>query len=219
MVEIRKRIKEAMNIRGYTQADLVRLSGIDKGQISSYLSGKYKPKQDNIFLLSNILNVNEAWLLGYDVPMEKSPASSPSDSLSSFDNILPVKKNSFPMLGSIACGEPIVANEKFDTYVVTDMDITADFCLTAQGDSMINARIFDGDVVFIRKQDTVQNGEIAAVAIDDEVTLKRVFYYPEDQSIRLQPENPQYATKTYSGEELDHIHILGKAIFFQSIVR
>lgn len=219
MVEIRKRIKEAMDIRGYTQADLVRLSGIDKGQISSYLSGKYKPKQDNIFLLSNILNVNEAWLLGYDVPMEKSPASSPSDSLSSFDNILPVKKNSFPMLGSIACGEPIVANEKFDTYVVTDMDISADFCLTAQGDSMINARIFDGDVVFIRKQDTVQNGEIAAVAIDDEVTLKRVFYYPEDQSIRLQAENPQYAPKTYSGEELDHIHILGKAIFFQSIVR
>lgn len=217
MDEIRNRIKKAMELRDYTQADLVRLSGIDKGQLSSYLSGRYKPKQDNIFLLSKVLNVNEAWLLGYDVPMEKS--SSYVDSAPSFKDVSPIKKHYFPMLGSIACGQPIVANEVFESYVMTDMDVSADFCLTARGDSMINARIFDGDVVFIRKQDTVQNGEIAAVAIDDEVTLKRVFYYPEEQSIRLQAENPQYAPKTYSGEQLDHIHILGKAVFFQSIVR
>lgn len=83
------------------------------------------------------------------------------------------------LLGEIACGEPIWADEDRESYVMADTDIKADFCLTAKGDSMINARIYDGDVVFIKQMPMVENGEIAAVIIDNEATLKRVYYYPE----------------------------------------
>ena len=120
------------------------------------------------------------------------------------------------MLGDIACGEPIYANEDRESYVLAGTDIDADFCLKAKGDSMIGARIYDGDIVFIKKQNIVDNGEIAAVVIDDEATLKRVYYERDKNRLTLQAENPKYRPLTYEGEELDHIHILGKAIAFQS---
>ena len=83
---------------------------------------------------------------------------------------------------------------------------------------MVGARIFDGDIVFIRRQESVDNGEIAAVAIDDEATLKRVYYYPSEGKIILMPENPKYAPLVYINEELESIKILGKAVAFQSTV-
>ena len=100
-------------------------------------------------------------------------------------------------------------------------DIKADFCLTARGDSMINARILDGDIVFIRKQDMVENGEIAAVVVnnDSEATLKRLFYYREKNLLILKAENAAYEDLVYQGEELNQVHILGKAVAFQSDVR
>ena len=84
---------------------------------------------------------------------------------------------------------------------------------------MIGARILDGDIVFCRQQDMVENGEIAVVLINDEATLKRVYYYPEKKKLVLQAENPKYEPFVYVGEELDEIRILGKAIAFQSDVR
>ena len=95
-------------------------------------------------------------------------------------------------------------------------DIDADFCLKAKGDSMIGARIFDGDIVFIKKTDTVHNGEVAAVIIDDETLLKRFYYFPKENLLTLQSENPKYPPKNYTGEQLDHIRVLGKAVAFQS---
>lgn len=127
-----------------------------------------------------------------------------------------VSTKRFRVLGDIACGKPIYAEEHFETYVEASSSIKADFCVTAKGDSMINARIFDGDVVFIRKQPDVENGEIAAVIIDDSVTLKRVYKYPN--RIELRPENPTYRVQNYEGEELEKIRILGKAVAFQSIL-
>ncbi|MBR3866113.1 MAG: XRE family transcriptional regulator, partial [Clostridia bacterium] len=88
-----------------------------------------------------------------------------------------------------------------------------------KGDSMINARIFDGDTVFIREQDMVENGEIAAVVIGDEATLKRVYYYPEDGKMVLAAENSAYSPLVYQGAELEQIRIIGKAIAFQSNIR
>ena len=99
---------------------------------------------------------------------------------------------------------------------MADMDIDADFCLTAKGDSMINARIYDGDIVFIKKMPIVDNGDIAAVIIDDEATLKRVYYYPEKNKLVLQAENPKYEPFVYLNEELEQIRILGKAVYFMS---
>jgi repressor LexA len=133
-----------------------------------------------------------------------------------FDNIKPLTLKKFPMLGEIACGEPIYADEDKETYVMADSDIKADFCLKAKGESMINARIYDGDLVFIKKMPMVENGDIAAVIIEDEATLKRVYYYPDQNKLILNPENSAFDPLVYIGEELNHIHILGKAVFFMS---
>ena len=99
---------------------------------------------------------------------------------------------------------------------MADMDIRADFCLTAKGDSMINARINDGDIVFIRQMPMVENGGIAAVIIDNEATLKRWYYYKDDNKLMLVAENPKYEPLIYMNEELNTIRCLGKAVYFMS---
>lgn len=122
-----------------------------------------------------------------------------------------------PLIGAIACGAPVLAQEHIEDYVDMPSHIHADFALTCKGDSMINARIFDGDVVYIRQQDTVENGQIAAVLIDNEATLKRVRLF--EDHIALEPENPQYRPLVFWGEEMNAIRILGKAVAFTSTVR
>ena len=84
---------------------------------------------------------------------------------------------------------------------------------------MIGARIFDGDEVFIQQTDVVENGEIAAVVVEGEATLKRVYYYPEEQTLELRADNPAYEPLIFKGPELETIHILGRAVAFQSKLR
>ena len=123
------------------------------------------------------------------------------------------------MLGEISCGKPIYADEDFETYIESSSNIQADFCLTAKGDSMIGARIHDGDIVFIREQPIVENGQVAAVIIDNEATLKRWYYYPEKKKLVLNPENPAYEPLVYIGEELDQVRCLGLAVSFNSKIK
>ena len=133
-------------------------------------------------------------------------------------NIIPMPETrKIPLVGAIACGDPILAEENIEEYVSIPKDLAGDFALTCRGDSMINARIFDGDIVYIRQQDTVENGEIAAVLIDGEATLKRVRLFPDH--IILEPENPMYKPHSYWNEEMNTIRILGKAVAFTSAVR
>ena len=122
-----------------------------------------------------------------------------------------------PRLGTIACGKPIFANEEHGEFDTLPIEIKCDFTLVCKGDSMINARIYDGDIVAIKAQPTVENGEIAAVIIEDEATLKRV--YQIGDTLILQAENPSFADLQYHGEELNQIRILGKAVYFLSQVR
>ena len=124
-----------------------------------------------------------------------------------------------PILGEIACGTPIFAEENIDGYASPCYGISADFCLFAKGDSMIGARIHEGDLVFIKKQPRVENGEIAAVLVEDCATLKRVYLYPEEEKLVLAPENPKYKPLVFVGQELSEIQILGKAVAFQSEAR
>ncbi len=140
---------------------------------------------------------------------------------STLSNIFSIELKRFPMLGEIACGKPIFANEDRESYIMAGTDIKADFCLKAKGDSMINARICDGDIVFIRKQDIVDNGEIAAVVInnDNEATLKRFFYYAEKNMVILKSENPAFEDMIFLNDELNNFHVLGKAVAFQSDVK
>lgn len=131
-----------------------------------------------------------------------------------YENIIPIKTKKVPLLGTIAAGEPIFAEQRFDAYIEIDENVSADFCVKVKGDSMIGARINDGDLVFIRKQPEVENGEIAAVLIDDEVTLKR--FHRNDGLVLLKPENAKYQPLMYTAKDFKEIKVLGKAIFFQS---
>lgn len=133
-------------------------------------------------------------------------------------NIIPMPAmRKIPLVGSIACGTPILAEENCEGEVDVPDHVRADFALRCKGDSMINARIFDGDIVYIRQQESVEHGEIAAVLIGDEATLKRVYIY--DDCISLEAENPQYKPMVYRGEEMNNIRILGKAAAFTSVIR
>lgn len=219
------RLKELMTERNLRQIDIIEKCqpyceryGIKMGRndLSQYLSGKFQPKQTKLTVLSLALNVSEAWLMGYDVPKSRFATTTNYDEIS---NIRPVATQRIPMLGEIACGKPIMCNEDRESYVEAGTQIKADFCLTCKGDSMIGAGIHDGDIVFIRKQDIVDNGQVAAVIIDNEATLKRVYFYPDKAKLVLQAENPQYEPLVYIGEELEDIHILGRAIAYQSDIR
>ena len=207
---ISERIKEGLALAKMTQAELAAATGIGKSSISTYLKGEYEPKQRNLFKIAKALGVSEGWLLGYD----DSPKN--EDIFTTFENIFPISLKRFPILGEIACGKPIFADEEHESYIMAASDIGADFCLVAKGDSMTGARINDGDVVFIRKQPIVDNGDIAAVIIDNEATLKRWFYYPEKKKLLLAPANDKYEPFIYVGEELKEIRCLGKAVCFMS---
>ena len=223
------RLKQLLNERNLKQTDILKAAEpfckmfgikLNKNDLSQYVNGKVIPKQRKLTILSMALNVDEAWLMGYDVPMSLNLAfeQDVSEITKKYPNIKPVRLKRFPMLGEIACGEPVFMTEDKEHVVMADMDIKADFCLTAKGDSMINARIFEGDIVFIRSQPVVENGEIAAVAIEDEATLKRVYYYPDKSKLILCPENSAYEPLVFIGEELNSIRILGKAVYFMSTI-
>lgn len=131
---------------------------------------------------------------------------------------LPVTSQRVPLLGVIACGEPILAQADIDTFAVVGSAVECDFALRCKGDSMINARIYDGDVVFIKQQEYVDDGTIAAVLLDDDATLKRV-YHLADGRVELRAENPKYKPIVVGGEnETRTCRILGKAVAFQSMI-
>ena len=218
MNDFKSRLKEAMELRGIRATTLAAESGVSKARISQYLHGIYVPKTDAVLSLAAVLGVSEGWLLGKEgIPMLPADATASDAAPLLFpDNLAPLHLRRYPVLGEIACGQPIIAEQDNDGGYVTAADAHADFCLTAKGDSMIGARIFDGDEVFIRQADMVNNGEIAAVIVDNEATLKRVFYYPDEERLVLAPENPDYEPLEFVGEELRAIRILGKAVAFQS---
>lgn len=134
-----------------------------------------------------------------------------------YPNIHPIGIQRYPVLGSVACGKPVYMAEERELYVDSTVAVHADFVLIAKGDSMTGARINDGDIVFIRQQPEVENGEIAVVAIDDEATLKRFYKYSD--LIVLRAENPEYKDIELRPEDHKEIHVLGKAVAFQSDVR
>ena len=137
----------------------------------------------------------------------------------SYPDLSPIAKKAFPLYDGIAAGQPRLIPDGIECYIDATTDIKADFVLKVHGDSMTGARINDGDLVFIRVQPMVENGEIAAVGIDDSATLKRVYYDKTKQVLTLVAENPNYAPMVFTGESLNEVTIFGKAIAFQSDVR
>lgn len=210
-MEMNRRIRERRLALNLTQEELAHRLGMQKSAIAKYESGRVENiKRSTLAKMSEILECSPAYLMGWDDADSQIP---------SFDNILPIQTKRVPLLGEIACGQPIFCTEDRESYVEAGTDVRADFCLKARGDSMVGARILDGDLVFIQRDAELENGQIFAVAIDDKATLKRVYYDAKSQVLQLMAENSRYAPLIYTGETLDHVHILGKAVAFQSDVR
>lgn len=216
MSTIGSRIRNRREELGLSQDELgKRLGYKSRSSINKIELDQRNLTQSKIKAIAEALETTPAYIMGWDEPDQKLD----KENLKFFDNLFPIETKKFPLIGNIACGKPILADEQFEAYIEAGANIKADFCLRAKGDSMIGARIYDGDIVFIRKQEMVDDGEIAAVLIDDEATLKRVYYDQESNVIQLFAENPQHKTMRFAGEELDHIRILGKAVALQTDIK
>ena len=192
------RLSEKMKEQGISAAELSRRTGISKARISQYVHGAYRPSGKALVDIASALLCSEEYLLG-------------SSGASSLTNGKRLK-----ILGEVKCGAPSLAEEIYEGEIISDPYIDADFCLRAKGDSMIDARIYDGDLVYIKRTDMINNGDIALVIIDGEATLKRAYFYPDAEKLILVPENKKYKPLTYSGEELEYIRIMGRAVAFTS---
>lgn len=285
------RLKEVMNLRGIKQIELAEKTGISRGALSSYISGRWEAKSNNLYKLAYALNVSPAWLLGLDSTMKqntsnnriigariiearkaknitakeladkihvaastisryekgeinkikmpiidaiaraldvnpmwilgKSKYPDKNDMIKSWN--IPLPDGAFrpalkrvPMLGYAAAGEPLENLDGQDTYYVeTDSKYHVDFCITVRGDSMINAGINDGDIVFVRRQPEVENGQVACVEIErSKVCIKR--FYKTDNGVMLVSENPKYAPLQFNETNCDDFRILGLAVIKQS---
>ena len=207
-----KKLREDSHLSQEQLADAI---GVSKSTIGMYEQGKRMPNTNTILKdIATYFGVSIDYLVGFHQGAEVLT----DEDFARF-SLRPISRRRIPMLGKITCGEPIMCEEEYETFADSGANIDADFCVIAQGDSMINARIMDGDIVFVRKQEMVENGEIAVVIVNDnEVTLKRFFYYPELNQVVLQPENPAFRPMVYMNEELSHIRVLGKAVAFTSSV-
>ena len=204
---IYQRIKYLRESSNMTQQELAEKVGFKTASAVNKIElGLRDINQTKILAFANALGVTPGELMG------------DSKSNTIIPNIIPLPKTKMvPLVGTIACGEPILANENIDEMVPMPEYINADFALRCKGDSMINARILDNDIVYIRQQETVENGEIAAVLIDNEATLKRFYRYGD--TVVLRAENPNYKEFEYKKEQLNEIKILGKAVHFLSVVQ
>lgn len=203
-----ERIKHLRERMGLSQVSLA-----DKINVSKQTLYKYENDiitnipSDKVEAIADATGSSPAYIMGWD-----------DASIPSYANIRPIAKKRYPVLGSVACGKPIYMAEEKEVYVDTTTDVKADFILIAKGDSMTGARINDGDLVFVRQQPEVENGDIAVVAIDDEATLKRFYKYSDDLIV-LRAENPEYKDMELRPEDHKDIRVLGKAVAFQSDLR
>ena len=199
MSELSTRLHLRRKELGLSQEELAQRMGYrSKSSITKLEKGINDLPQSKVEELAAALETTPAYLLGLDTPCPP-PGFEPLPAMTQV-----------PLIGSIACGTPITAEQNIERYIGVPAAWRADFALTCHGDSMVDAGIHDKDVVYIRIQPVVENGEIAAVRIDGEATLKRVYYNPG--TLTLMPANPAYAPMVYTGSQLEEVHIEGKAV-------
>lgn len=190
--------------RGLSQDELAALLGTTKQVISRYETKKRVPR---LSVVSEF-----AQRLGVPLSLLSGEGAEPPREIAREGGVRRI-----PILGGAACGEPIYSPGDGTEYVTVEEELDCDFALIAEGDSMTGDRIFSGDLVFIRRQDSVRDGEIAAVALDNELTLKHVRRLRSaDGSVvftQLLPSNPSYSPIDIGGEsETRNVRILGKAV-------
>jgi repressor LexA len=203
-----KRLRIGLDRKSMTQTELSIRSGVSKSSISRYLKGDWEGKQEAVYALAGALGVSVSWLMGYDVPITgvEAPGTIPAgfEPLPQMTNV--------PLVGSIACGTPITAEQNIEQYIGVPAAWHADFALTCHGDSMAPT-ICDGDIVCIRCQPEVEQGEIAAVRIGEEATLKH--FHRQGDTVMLLADNAAVCPPmVYTGPQLNEIRIEGRAVGF-----
>lgn len=211
MATFSERLKSLRSEKGWSQQRLADELNLSKSSVNMYERGEREPGFETMEAIADTFNVDMDYLYGRTDVKIAEPIQLNAGTVPPGFELLPrmVKK---PLIGDIACGEPITAEQNVADYVDVPETVHCDFCLRCHGDSMVDAGIQDNDVVYIRIQPEVEDGEIAAVRIGGEATLKRVYY--DGQSLTLMPANSSYRPKTYSGPELENIRIEGKAVGF-----
>lgn len=210
MPNFNERLKYAMNIKGLSQSDLCYITKIPKSAMSQYISGAFKPKDERTYLLAKALNVNEAWLMGYDVPMDKEKLELQSPEITA-------ETVTFPVIGEIAAGYDMMAVEDWSGETV-EIPISylngrkkdEFFVLSVHGDSMYPLYM-NGDKVLILKQSTLnKSGDIGAIIYDnDYATLKKVEYVMGEDWLNLIPINPEFKPKRIEGSDLELCRVIG----------
>ena len=209
------RLSYAIKIKNVRPVDVSKETGISKTNLSCYMSGKYEAKQDGVEILSKFLNVNPVWLMGYDVPMERT--------LTVDSNVFPISDvpKKIPVLGRISAGLPILATENIEGYEFAPSSLIKEgyeyFYLKVQGDSM-NLKFNNGDIVLVQKQDELENNEIGVILINGyDATVKK--YKSENGLVILEPmsTNPENTVQIYNPKDIS-IKIIGKVVSYQGII-
>ena len=204
------RLNEAIRINNIKPIELSEKTGIDKSKISSYMSGRYKAKQDGIYLLAKALNVSEAWLMGLDVPMQRITT-----------NIQPLDKETKSsaivfIYGTIPAGVPMECIEDIIDTEEIDSDMLKGgkqyFGLKIKGDSMY-PEYLDNDTIILEKVDDCESGDDCVVMVNgNDGTFKRVF--KNENGIILQPLNNSYQPMIYTNEQIENlpVRVIGKIV-------
>lgn len=200
-------IKQLRVSHNLTQEELAKIVGVSGKAVSFWELGTHAPRMGTIQKMADYFGVSKSYII----------EGSGGFNITQYDNIFPLETKKIPLLGNIAAGEPIMTEENFESYVELGADINVDFALRVKGDSMIEADIKDGDVVFIKQQPQVYEGDVAAVAIDGEVTLKR--FRQEGDTVYLLPANQNYLPIIVTANDKKDIRIIGKAIAFQRDIK
>lgn len=191
---IAKNLKRLMDDRELSNVELSEIIGVSESTVGKWLLEKSIPRMGAIEKLANYFHINKSDLL--------------EDRSNAKEIKLDIQPRKIPILGKIAAGTPILAVENHEDYFDTSEFINADFALQIQGDSMIGSRIYDGDIVFLRKQSYIENGQIGAFLIDGEATLK--IFNKQNNTVMLLSSNPNYSPIILSPDKENLI--LGKLI-------
>lgn len=194
--------------RGITQVELAAKLGISRSTVGMYETGGREPDFETMEAIADIFNVDMDYLMGRSQVERKHPITPPSSEIPPGFQPMP-DMDMVPLVGRIACGTPITAEENVERIVCVPSKWRSTFTLTCEGSSM-EPRIHDGDLVAIRSQPEVENGEIAAVRIGEEATLKHVYLH--ENFIELRPENPAFESIILSKEDMNTVVIEGKAV-------
>lgn len=203
MKAVKDIIKEKRLEHGLTMKELAQKVGVSEGTISRWESGEIaNMRRSAMVSLSKALDIAPAVLMGWSEPLP--------------DGAFRPALKRVPMLGYAAAGEPLENLDGQDTYYVeADSKYKVDFCITVRGDSMINAGINDGDIVFVHRQPDVKNGQVACVEINrNQVAIKR--FYKTGNGVMLVSENPKYAPLIFNADNCDDFRVLGRAVIKQS---